>query len=182
MSLPTFRYHPDPIVTGSIAPSNEVCQCCGRARGYVYTGIVHTREEVDTVCPWCIADGSAHERYDGSFTDAAGIGGSDPYNRASNAAKAEVAFRTPGFSGWQEERWLAHCGDACAYVGPAGYREIIAFDSPELIASLRQDTVTMIDDADFPDFLRAFDRDTQPVAFVFQCLHCGILQGYVDFS
>ncbi len=36
----------------------------------------------------------------------------------------EVSGRTPGFSGWQQERWLVHCGDACAFLGPAGRTEI----------------------------------------------------------
>ena len=26
--LPTFRYHPDPIGTGSIAPTDEECEAC----------------------------------------------------------------------------------------------------------------------------------------------------------
>jgi hypothetical protein len=38
--LPSFRYHPDPVATGSIEPSDAVCRCCGRARGYIYAGPV----------------------------------------------------------------------------------------------------------------------------------------------
>jgi uncharacterized protein CbrC (UPF0167 family) len=29
----------------------------------------------------------------------------------------ELTRRTPGFAGWQQERWLFHCADAAAYVG-----------------------------------------------------------------
>ena len=37
MNLPTFKYHPDPIASGSVEPSETECVCCGKARGYVYT-------------------------------------------------------------------------------------------------------------------------------------------------
>ncbi len=33
MSLPTFKYHPDPLATGSVIESNVECVCCGQARG-----------------------------------------------------------------------------------------------------------------------------------------------------
>lgn len=36
----------------------------------------------------------------------------------------EVAHRTPSFSEWQQEHWLTCCGDAAAFVEPAGYAEI----------------------------------------------------------
>ncbi|MCP4306259.1 MAG: CbrC family protein [bacterium] len=39
--LPSFRYHPDPIATGSIRPSDEaVCRRCSRNRGFIYVGPV----------------------------------------------------------------------------------------------------------------------------------------------
>ncbi|WP_274521918.1 CbrC family protein [Burkholderia pyrrocinia] len=37
-SLPAFRYHPDPLATGSVIRSDARCVCCGDARGYVYAG------------------------------------------------------------------------------------------------------------------------------------------------
>ena len=36
MLLPDFRYHPDSIDSGSIAPSPDPCLCCGNARGSIY--------------------------------------------------------------------------------------------------------------------------------------------------
>jgi hypothetical protein len=33
--------------------------------------------ELRTVCPWCKADGSAHEKFGVEFTDRASIGGGD---------------------------------------------------------------------------------------------------------
>src|SRR3954452_7382977 len=120
MNLPTFRYHPDPIATGSIKPSGASCICCAEARGFVYAGPVYsTRNNLDdAICPWCIADGSAAKKFDASFTDAAGIGGGDEdWPEVSAGIIEEVSLRTPGYNSWQEERWFTCCDDAAAYLG-----------------------------------------------------------------
>ncbi|HEX5829769.1 MAG TPA: CbrC family protein, partial [Gemmatimonadaceae bacterium] len=66
--LPSFRYHPDPVAAGSIEPSDAVCRCCGRARGYIYAGPVCAEEEFDdALCPWCITDGQAAARFAASL-------------------------------------------------------------------------------------------------------------------
>ncbi|MDQ1046064.1 uncharacterized protein CbrC (UPF0167 family) [Streptomyces sp. V4I2] len=44
--LPAFPYHPDPVSTGSVAPSNAPCGCCGLRRGYAYTGPVFSVAEL----------------------------------------------------------------------------------------------------------------------------------------
>ncbi|WP_208533113.1 CbrC family protein, partial [Pseudomonas aeruginosa] len=69
--LPHFRYHPEPLASSSIEASATTCQCCGKARGYVYTGSPYSRHELPpgSLCPWCIADGSAAARYEASFSD-----------------------------------------------------------------------------------------------------------------
>jgi uncharacterized protein CbrC (UPF0167 family) len=71
VSLPDFRYHPDPIRSGSIVLSEERCRCCRKARGYIYTGPVYSEEDGldDQLCPWCIADGAAHRKFDATFID-----------------------------------------------------------------------------------------------------------------
>lgn len=69
MDLPRFRYHPNPIATGAVVPTEEVCECCGKARGYKYNSVVYAEKEVECVCPWCIADGSAAQKLDGMFLD-----------------------------------------------------------------------------------------------------------------
>ena len=107
MNLPTCKYHPDPIATESIKPSETHCECCGQQRGYVYVGPVFSVEELsECICPWCIADGSAHAKFDAEFTDAAGVGGYSKTPVVPDAVIEEVAFRTPGFSGWQRSTGL----------------------------------------------------------------------------
>ena len=116
-SLPKFRYHPDPIATGSVDVRDIECAACGEQRSHAYVGPIYT--DIDTtgeICPWCIADGSAAQLLDAEFTD---VGTGVPAD-ISEAILDEVAHRTPGFQSWQQDHWLYHCGDACAYLGPVG--------------------------------------------------------------
>ena len=68
--LPEFPYHPDPLATVSVAASDTACVCCGLRRGHVYTGPVFAVADGldDALCPWCLADGTAAERYEAQFT------------------------------------------------------------------------------------------------------------------
>ena len=179
MSLPTFKYHPDSIKTGSVKPSDTECECCNEKRGYIYTGPVYSVEElIDCICPWCIADGSAHAKFEAEFTDSAGVGGYSNLPPLQNAIIEEVAFRTPGFSGWQQERWLACCSDAAAFVGIAGFVELERQWS-DAIPSIRDDADIM-DEAKWQDYLHALDKDGGPTAYIFRCLHCNKHLGYSD--
>jgi hypothetical protein len=71
----------------------------------------------------------AHARFGIEFTDLASIGGSG-WPMPANAVVEEVAWRTPGFSGWQQERWFTCCHDAAAFLGHAGAAELAGL-SPE---------------------------------------------------
>ena len=113
MELPGFRYHPYPLATGSVVESDATCAACGKTRGYVYTGPVYMQDEPEALCPWCIADGTAAETFGAELTDF-GVGVPDDVPRE---VLEELAFRTPGFSGWQQEHWLYHCGDAAEFHG-----------------------------------------------------------------
>lgn len=173
-TLPTFRYHPDPIRTGNVTESEALCVCCSTKRGYVYVGPAYTtKEELDSaLCPWCIANGSAADRYDAEFTDthdleAAGI---------DKAIIQEVVRRTPGFISWQGGRWLSHCGDACEFHG----------DLPqEKLEHVPQDSRTMIL-ADLPnDFtweriIEDYEPGSQPAIYWFKCRHCAAELYYAD--
>lgn len=178
MTLPTFKYHPDPIETDSIKSSDAKCICCGQERGYIYVGPVFSVEELsEGICPWCIADGSAHAKFDAEFTDAAGVGDYGSWDAVPQEVVDEVAFRTPGFSGWQQERWWTHCGDAAAFLGRAGYGEVSKYGS-ELMNAIQRDV--KMDGDSWKEYLTELDKDGAPCAYVFRCLHCGALGGYSD--
>ena len=166
---PAFKYHPDPLATGSMKESDETCVACGRARGYIYVGPVYAVEElVDELCPWCIADGSAARKYNADFTD---VGWGVPQG-VSAAVLDEVAHRTPGFCGWQQEHWLYHCDDAAAFLGRVGYRDLEQI--PGALAML------LDDDDQTEAFVRSLHADGEVTAYLFRCLACSTHVVYAD--
>ena len=90
----------------------------------------------------------------------------------------EVAHRTPGFSGWQQEQWWTHCGDAAQFIGRAGRKELKAF-GPQAIAAI-QESAGMSDGPEWNEFLAALEKEGSPTAYMFRCSKCGQLGGYQD--
>jgi uncharacterized protein CbrC (UPF0167 family) len=145
----------------------------------MYVGPVFSEDELDeSLCPWCIADGSAHDKFGASFTDEEGVGDYGSWDSVPVQVKEEVAYRTPGFSGWQQERWWTHCGDAAAFVGRAGKQELLALGS-DAVAAIRRST-GLPEGMEWNRFFDALDRDSSPTAYMFKCLKCGALGGYQD--
>jgi uncharacterized protein CbrC (UPF0167 family) len=180
MSLPNFKYHPDPIATGSIEVSNIKCVCCDEARGFIYKGLPYAEDELeDCICPWCIADGSAHEKFGAEFTDSEGVGGYGDWQPVSQEVIEEVTFRTPGFCGWQQERWFTHCNDAGVFLGRAGRKELEQFGA-EAINAVKEEIG--YDGEDWNEYFRSLDKDDEPTAYIFRCLHCNAYGGYSDFT
>lgn len=178
MGLPVFKYHPDPLATGSVVASDTECCCCGKARGCVYIGPVYALGTYEAcICPRCIADGSAHVTLGASFTDEVGIGGGGQWDEVPDDVIADVAYRTPGFAGWQQEQWWTHCGDAGRFLGRAGRRELEQF-GPQAVAAIRESTG--LEGPAWDRFFAVLDKDGSPTAYVFRCLHCGQWGGYQD--
>jgi uncharacterized protein CbrC (UPF0167 family) len=177
-NLPAFKYHPDPLATGSVIASDAVCECCKSARGFIYSGPVYGEEEPEDLCPWCIADGSAHARFDVSFTDEAGIGGYGDWDTVPQVVIETVAYRTPGFNGWQQERWWTHCGDAAEFLGPVGRKEMEAIGEAAF-AALR-DNGELPNGWPLNEFVSKLEKDRGPTAYLFRCRSCGQLGAYWD--
>jgi uncharacterized protein len=181
MNLPDFRYHPDPIATGSVKVADAMCVCCDQVRGYIYTGPVYSEEEhEEDICPWCIADGSAHQKLKAEFTDAASVGGTGSWPDVPEDVVEEVAYRTPGFTGWQQERWFTCCDDAAVFLGAVGAKELSAFGR-EAAEAIREE-LGWTDGSEWQKYLLSLDRTGQPTAYLFRCLHCQKFGGYSDFT
>lgn len=174
--LPSFRYHPDPVSTGSVVVDEVDCVCCGERRAFVYAGPVYSVHDVRRVlCPWCIADGRAAEMFDAQFTD---VFWRVPDDVGAEATE-EVLRRTPGFSGWQQERWLHHCGDAAEFHGPVGATDLA--ELPDALVHLRSELASgPWSAADVALYLQALSRDGQPTGYLFRCRHCGTHLAYSD--
>jgi uncharacterized protein CbrC (UPF0167 family) len=194
-----FTYFPDPFATGDFVPSTNECIVCGEAPGIIYAGSTAEVEEFDEcICPWCIADGSAHRRLNASFVDRDGIGqhANGNWDAVPDSVAEEVAFRTPAFGGWQEERWYAHCGDAAVFLGYAGKLELSGVWAGALDGIRRDFGYRYYGETHWQKWFDALhadgreaawsfrhwqDRTADATAYVFQCRHCGMLGGYLDF-
>ena len=171
--LPEFKYHPDPL-------RNEVfckgephrCDCCGRETEIWYESPFYSAEDVECLCPQCIADGSAAAKFDGAFQDSASV---DPVSDPEKLR--ELTERTPGYHGWQQEYWLAHCDDYCAFLGYVGWKEIEEMGlAQEIEESYRQDLCGF----DFADIKAYMSREGGLTGYLFRCLHCGKHFLYAD--
>jgi uncharacterized protein CbrC (UPF0167 family) len=179
MNLPLFKYHPDPIKTGVIKESNNVCVCCRKNRGYIYTGPVYTKESLEErICPWCIADGSAHEKFKAEYIDVEAIGNYGRWSKVPLEEIEEIAFKTPGFRGWQQEKWWTHCGEGAEFLGYAGKKEIEKLGLG-FIESI-QSEAGLIDEKEWNLYLNALNKEKGPTAYVFRCKKCKKLGGYSD--
>lgn len=178
-ALPRFRYHPDPIDTGSVVVSDTTCAVCGRVRGFIYAGPVYAEDDLDdAICPWCIADGSAYETLGATFVDSEAFADGTP-----EAVMAEISERTPGYASWQSEVWPSCCNDATAFLGPVGitevrerHRELEGFILSHIIYELG------ISGGAATRMLQSLRRDVSPTAYLFTCLHCGEPRVHVDHT
>ncbi len=177
MELPVFRYHPDPLGSGSIVASEKTCHACGQARGYIYDGPAYSEQELDdALCPWCIADGSAHKKFDATFVDYEAFDGEVP-----EAAAEEITERTPGFNSFQTEVWPGCCDDATAFLMPAGIKELREQSDLESLALNHIIYEMEISGGAATRLLNSLHRDTGPTAYLFRCLHCHKHHFHIDY-
>jgi len=67
-SLPHFIYHPDPLATGSFVEGEaKVCPSCGKESNVYYALRPYSIEEIEHLCPTCIANGQAAKKFDAEF-------------------------------------------------------------------------------------------------------------------
>jgi len=174
-NLPQFKYHPNPLETGAFETGDaQECDCCGQTVSIYYTGPFYSIDEINALCPFCIANGSAAEKFDGTFQDYASIDGispnpSEPNILTNDDATEEVCTRTPGYRGWQQEVWLTHCNDCCAFVGYVGWDEIQQMGLTDEIADDLAKNSEFYTIEDVQKYCRN-NGDMQ--GYLFQCLHC----------
>jgi len=172
MALPRFRYNPDAI--SSFQDARATCPRCGVRRELEYIGPQYGLDEIDHLCGFCIADGSAAQTFDLEFTS------SDGPEPGPDAGKLEeLVFRTPGYLGPEGDRWPVHCDDYCAHVGRVFWRDLSPLLSelePEISAFCEETTM------DLDELEAEVERDRSPLlVHLFRCLACGrhrLVAGY----
>ena len=174
LGLPAFQYHPDPLDTGAFEESQEgvVCDCCGKTTHIFYTAPFFSVENIAYLCPACIASGEAARKYHGSFQDNYSLD-----DGVDNPEKLdELIHRTPGYSGWQQEYWRAHCNDYCAFLGYVGARELRAMG---VLEEVLDDPMW---DEKQKDMIQESVNGGHLQCYLFQCLHCGKHLVWMDFD
>jgi uncharacterized protein len=94
------------------------------------------------------------------------------WDKVTHEVVGEVAYRTPGFCGWQHEKWWTHCGDAAQLIGRAGRKELNAL-GPQAIAAIQESVG--LDGPEWNEFFAALNKDSSPTAYLFRCTQCGRL-------
>jgi uncharacterized protein len=172
MTLPKFKYNPNPLSLGIIKKEVTNCPVCKLEREYKYDGPFYTELEVEGICPWCISDGSAARLFNGEFQD--------PDNCDEVTDKEyldELVHRTPGYIGWQQEYWLSHCGDFCAIIQYVGWEEIKHLEN-ELVDDINSICLEWgLTEQEFKNMLL---NEGSFQGYLFKCNHCSKHRLYVD--
>lgn len=170
--LPVFRYHPNPIETGAFRKVEDevVCGCCGKKTNMVYHGPFYSVETVHDLCPECVASGAAAKKFDGAFQDDCSVD-----DGVDNPDKLdELIHRTPGYCGFQQEYWRAHCGDVCAFLGYVGAEELQELGVMEEVLD------DPMWDEEQKEMIEMMENGGSVQGYLFQCLHCGKHLVWVD--
>ena len=171
--IPRFMYHPDPIKTGAFQQGEpRQCECCEKMTDIWYENPFYSAKSAECLCPQCIASGKAAEKFDGEFQDSACVG------EVSDSEKLdELIHRTPGYCGWQQEYWYAHCDDFCEFVGYVGWEDIVEMGIAQQIESNYDQQICGFD---FDDIKECMMNGGSLQGYLFRCLHCGEYFLYAD--
>lgn len=141
----------------------------------MYTSNLYCPDEVEAICPWCIADGSAAKIFDGMFCD------DYPLREAGLAEEIidEVSHRTPGFNSWQQEVWLSCCNDACEFHGDLPKKEMKEMTFDQFREAFQDSRVS---ESQFEEFKKHYEPVRNPAIYKWVCRHCGKILNYADFT
>lgn len=164
-----FKYHPNLYESGMVDKHTGICQCCGRTvKGFIDT--MYTDEDVDCICLSCVADGSAAEKFNGTFVKYAET------EKVDDPEKTEELFkRTPGYINWEGEHWLACCNDYCEFIGEVGTYELKQMGIAEEVFKTYDEEFGEYDDLE--DYMI---RGGLCSGYLFKCRVCGRYRMYVD--
>lgn len=174
LGIPTFKYHPNPLATKAFEESKEglVCDCCGEVTHIYYQTPFYSIDDVECLCPTCIANGNAATKFNGSFQDDLSI--EEGVNDLDKID--ELIHRTPGYCGWQQEYWRVHCGDFCAYLGYVGASELKALGIMEEVLD------DLIWDDEQKQMIKESVNGGHLQCYLFKCLHCGKHLVWMDYD
>lgn len=170
IKMPIFKYCSQPLEAGlfETVETPEVCDCCKKETSVIYSGPFFSEEEVEVLCPKCIASGKAAKKYNGIFVDSEILS-----STISEKYKKELCCRTPSYNGWQQEYWPDHCGDFCEFIAYVGWNEIVEMG---LANSVEFSTEV----EDYSAHKEYIVNGSSCQGYLFRCLNCSKNILYVD--
>ena len=176
-----FKYNPNAyelnIIKKTLIP--QKCQCCSRYTNYLVDNIYTKEKDIDTICPECVQNGSAAERFNADFIESAETKLVKDENKI-----IELFKRTPGYEAWQGEHWLACCNDFCQFIGYVSTKDLDdlgIFD--EVVNEYFYDTENNYPISCDKDWIRNnLTRKGSMSGYLFRCLHCKKYRLWIDFD
>jgi Uncharacterized protein conserved in bacteria len=167
-----FKYHPNVweqnIFTEADYTNLPICECCEKPAKH-YLERMYAYEDINCICPECVASGKAAEKFDGEFVQDA-----EDENVKDEEKRQELYCKTPGYMSWQGEYWLACCNDYCAYIGDVGTKELEEMGIADEVFEEYDSR------CEYEDAREYLVKKGSMAGYLFQCLHCGKYQLWVD--
>lgn len=174
--LPFFKYHPNPLKTGAFLKDKIIkCDCCGKKTDIYYRGPFYSDTDVEYLCPECIENGEASKKFNGEFQDEYNIGKVNDKNKID-----ELIHRTPGYYGWQQEYWIAHCNDFCAFIDYVGTKELEEMELLEEVIENGNPKYREEWDEEQIKLIKNMTNGGNIQGYLFKCLHCEKYFLYID--
>ncbi len=169
MKHPEFKYNPRAYDLGLFKRGEFTCDCCGEQTDMIYgSGIYTAHDPQPKVCPECLANGAAAEKFSAQFVNSGDSAVTD------EEKIDELLHRTPGYPSWQGDFFPACCGDFCAFIEDVGTAEL---EEMGIADEVFEDWEARGGDP--------YDREVlvavgSTAGYLFQCLHCGRYHLHVD--
>ena len=160
--LPIFKYFADPVSEGVFKQQSFVCPVCEKSREWAYIASFYARYKEKPICPWCISDGSASQKFDGQFQEDV----QDGYIE-NQEFMDELLHRTPGFSTWNPVAWPILDEDFGIYLGTVGWEEI---EDRKLVEKLLEDPFIFQEHQKLK-ILEFLTKNGNPLGHLFKSLH-----------
>jgi uncharacterized protein len=179
MDYPHFKYHPNAYKLNLFEKEDGICSICNEQRDLKYVCSFYSVDEPDYICPWCIANGAAAQKYNGEYNDYASVEGVSANPNIPSTIDAqcldEICMRTPSYHSWQQEVWLIHCNEPCKFIGYA---------NSEMLQPIWDEVKADIEDNGYPMELiqHHLTIDGDLAGYLFQCLHCKQHRLHLDCS
>ena len=153
--IPKFKYVDDNIVKNFfVKEDNKVlCKCCEKETDLVYYTIPHCEDNIKPLCPECIANGKAAEKFNCDFID-------EPFDE---------------YSAWQQPYYPNHCDDFCKFISYVGYKELKERNLLDKII-ISSDN----DEDSVREYIEDLEIEGNFQGYLFECLKCGQLILHTD--